>query len=338
MEQENQVYYIPPLKKKKKLTWLWILLPALVLVGLIIILLNLPEADSDRTQSGALPAPIYEPYIGVLYVEDAMTVHDAGSDLFSAASLYNHEFLLNSIDRMIEDEDNAAMMIYIDSPGGEVIAADELASKVLEYKETTGRPVYAYGYSYATSGAYWLAAVADKIVMHKYCLTGSLGVMFNSVVDVSGLLAEYGVMVYEISSGNEKNALTGLTPVEEESLDIYRVIIDEYYQDFVDWISTNRGMAKPRVLELADGRLYTARQAKDNGLIDEVGDFDNALAMLKAECGDLALLDYRIYPVENLPLSSLFFEDQGTLPLMLLQKLLPLSGPLAYYDGSTSVQ
>jgi protease IV len=271
----------------------------------------------------------YQQHIARIFVEGTIVSEYAGD--------YDQAFLIDTIDQLIANENNLALLVYIDSPGGEILASDELASKIMEYKETTGRPVCVYGHNMMASGGYWVACSGDWLVANKYCTTGSIGVTFGSMLDVSGFLESYGIKVNTITSGSEKSMGSMLEEMTPETRAIFQSIINEYYGYFLDWVGSRRGIAKAELQPLADGRVYTATQALNHQLIDQVGTYADALAVLDEELG-------ATYPVADyLPQADLGWLDQlewlnnylhyqgdGSEALL---KLLPPTGPLAYYQG-----
>ncbi|MBQ6807628.1 MAG: signal peptide peptidase SppA [Firmicutes bacterium] len=326
--ENNYVYGVWQPPPRRKLWWLWIVLGVLLL-GFGLVLALLPSGDAGANSADRASSP----YVGVLYVEGTMSISSPADGMFAGSDGYNHSYLMDSIDEMMEDEHNEGLLLYIDTPGGEVLAADELSHKVAQYKAYTGRPVYAYGHSYAASGGYWLACVADEIFLQRYCLTGSIGVTMGSLVDFSGLLEKHGITVYDLGSGEQKNAGNGLSPTPPETIEIYQGIIDEYYGYFLDWILENRsGFTKAELKTLADGRVYTAKQAVENGLADEVGEYEDALSALMLHCSkDCQVRDFQPLPMES-SFFDLFLMQAQKDELSTLLELLPPSGILAYYQ------
>lgn len=333
-EQQNYagmgVWQPPPKKKLKKGALLWILLGLALLAVLLLLVFCFGQERANREAGFSSGAP----YVGVLYVEGTMAVSSSTSSLLSGdGGSYDHQYLLNTVDEMMADPDNQGMLLYIDSPGGEVLAADELARKVDEYKESTGRPVYAYGHSYAASGGYWLACVADEIYLQRYCLTGSIGVTMGTLLDFSGLLEKYGVKAYDLGSGAQKNAGNGLTPTPQETIDIYQSIIDEYYGYFLDWVSSHRSnLGLEKLKTLADGRVYTARQAKTNGLSDHVGEYEDALDALLSQCDSVCQVRDFHPSVEQMGLMDMLWMQSRDNELSALLGQKNTAGPLVYFQ------
>ena len=245
-------------------------------------------------------------YIGTLYIEDTIDEYGSG--------LYNHQYLLNAIDAMINDEENKGMILYVNTPGGSVYASDELYLKIKEYQETTGRPVYSSMQSQATSGGYYISASCDKIIANRNCWTGSIGVTMGTFIDVSELLNNLGVKTTTITAGNNKAMGSNVEPMTEEQKEIFQSLVDESYEQFISIISEGRKMPVGDVETLADGRIYTAKQALDNGLIDKIGTYEEAAAdMIKTyDLGNVAIEDFQSeVPADLYSLLGLLAKQKG---------------------------
>ena len=222
-------------------------------------------------------------YIAIVHVEGG--IYSSGStDAFSDAAGYSHVWTLDEIDALANDSHNAGILLYIDSPGGEVYAGDELYLKLMAYKEATDRPIYAYCGSYAASGAYYVSCAADKIIANRNCITGSIGVKIGTFFDLTKLMETYGVDAFDLASGDHKNMGSYFETMDEEEIAIYQGIVDEMYEQFVDIVCTGRGLEKETVKKIADGRIYSASQALDLGLVDEIGGYDEAIAIMTDDC------------------------------------------------------
>ena len=213
-------------------------------------------------------------YIGVINIEG--TISEDGS------STYNHEYILNSIDAMENDSENKGIILYLDTPGGTVFASDEVYLKLKEYQEKTDRPVYASMQSMAASGGYYISACADKIYANRNTWTGSIGVTLGTMYDVSELLDALGVKTNTITSGKNKAMGSSVEEMTDEQREIYQSLVDEAYDQFVEIVANGRGMTVKEVKKIADGRVYTAKQAKENGLVDEIGTFDETVSDMKS--------------------------------------------------------
>ena len=192
---------------------------------------------------------------------------------------YNQKWLLKKIQELKEDQDNKAIVLFIDSPGGGVYQADEAYLALSDYA-SSGKPIYAYMGPLAASGGYYLACSAKHIMANRNTLTGSIGVIAGQFTDATALLEKVGIKSETIHSGRNKNMGSFNESVTEEQRQIMQSIADECYEQFIQIVSKSRGISISKVQELADGRIYTAKQAKDNSLIDTVGSFDELLSLV----------------------------------------------------------
>ena len=221
--------------------------------------------------------PIATDYIAVLDIVGTISENDGYT--------YDQQYLLDSVEQIMEDHHNLGLILHIDSPGGAVYQIDELYLKLMDYKETTGRPVYAAIESYAASGGYYEACAADKIYANRNAITGSIGVIMGEFVDLSGLLDRLGVNVSYITSGANKSMGNSYQPLTEEQKVIYQSICNEYYDRFVKIVAEGRNLDERTVRKLADGRIYSASQALQHGLIDGLESFDDTVSRMTADLG-----------------------------------------------------
>jgi len=218
-------------------------------------------------------------YIAVVYVQGIISRGNV--DSWGIPFGYQHNWLLNEIDRLKNDSNNRGIILYIDSPGGGVFESDELYLKLVEFREATGRPIYASMASMGASGAYYVATVANRIYANRNNWTGSIGVTIGTLIDVSEFLENHGIRTSTIVSGNNKAIGSFFDPLTQEQADILQALVDEAHDQFVNIIAYERSMSITRVRELADGRIYTARQAVELGLVDAVGTFADAKESMK---------------------------------------------------------
>lgn len=244
-------------------------------------------------------------FIGVINISGEIGPTTTESIWSSGGSAYNHNLYLKYIEQMEKSSLNKGILLYIDSPGGTVYESDEMYLRLMEYKENTGRPIWAYFASQACSGGYYIAMAADRIYANRNAWTGSIGVII-SLMNCKDLYDKLGIKEIDITSGKNKSMGSAGLDLTKEQQDILQSLVDEAYEQFVDIVATGRGMDINTVKQIADGRIYSAQQAQENGLVD-------AVASLKEEkeamISDLALSsDITFYEPKNnnLALSYLF--------------------------------
>ena len=200
---------------------------------------------------------------------------------------------------LIKDDNTAALLVRIDSPGGTTYGSEALYRALKEVSDT--KPVVAVMNGVAASGGYMAALAANHVVARETTITGSIGVIMEATNFV-GLMEKLGIESEAIKSGPlkaEPNPLSRMTP---EARRATQAIISNVHDMFVGMVSERRGMTAAQASVLADGRVYTGNMAVDAGLIDGLGADDEALAWLKSEHDidpDLPLVDVEIdYPRE----------------------------------------
>ena len=256
----------------------------LIILGCIllaVILLGVSCVRMDRN-SDTQYAKISDDHISVLYINGTIS-GDSGDSLYSE-NTYNHQWVLNRLDDAIGNPNNKGLILFIDTPGGGVYETDEIYLKLKEYQQT-GRPIYSAMGSMAASGGYYISAPADKIIANRNCWTGSIGVTIGTIFDVSQLLDKYGIKTVTITSGKNKAMGSTVDPMTKEQKAIFQSLVDEAYEQFVSIVAEGRHMDVGQVKKLADGRIYTAKQALSNGLIDQIGTLDEAVADMKSQYG-----------------------------------------------------
>lgn len=171
------------------------------------------------------------------------------------------------------DPSAKALVVRIDSPGGTVVGGESLFRHLRAVAEK--KPVVAVLGEIATSGGYMAALAADHIVAREGTLTGSIGVLMQTT-DITGLLAKLGIEAEAIKSGPLKAVPSPFERLTDEGRAATRRLIDDMYQMFIAMVAERRGMPLARATELADGRVYTGRQARAAGLVDIIGGEEEA--------------------------------------------------------------
>ena len=178
-----------------------------------------------------------------------------------------------------------AVVLRINSPGGSVTASDSLYQEVLAFKCRTRKPVVAYFQDVAASGAFYTACACDEIVAQRTSVTGSIGVVMQ-MVDLSGLMAKFGVCADAITSGAFKDAGSPFREMKPEERKLFQGIVNSFYNQFVDVVAAGRpNLSRSQILTLADGRVYTATQALEAGLIDRIATFQEAIEVAEKRAG-----------------------------------------------------
>ncbi len=181
------------------------------------------------------------------------------------------------LDRARGDSSVKAVVLRINSPGGGVTASDVLYHELQQFKRDTGVKILAHIMDLGTSGAYYASLAADRITAQPTSVTGSIGViMFR--LDATGLMQKVGVQSIEISSGDRKGMGSPFRALAPEERAIFQNIIDSLDDRFVGIVAEARKIPVDAVKKLADGRIYTSREALDAGLIDGIGYLEDALA------------------------------------------------------------
>jgi protease IV len=211
--------------------------------------------------------------IAVVPVEG--TIASADSTVPGVQPTVTPEGFADALRQAKEDSSVAAVVLEINSPGGGVTASDEMHQSILDFKESSGKPVVVSMGDTAASGAYFISTAADRIVANETTLTGSLGVIFE-LNNFTELAQKYGYKREIIKSGEFKDIGSSFRELTPEDREILQSIVDESYDEFVSVIVEGRSLPEERVREIADGRVYSGQQAMEIGLVDSFGGLDEA--------------------------------------------------------------
>jgi protease-4 len=198
--------------------------------------------------------------------------------------------------RAADDDDVAAVVLHVDSPGGSAVASDTIRRAVHETRRA-GTPVVVWMGDVAGSGGYYIAMAADRIVARPGTLTGSIGVVAGKAVTAE-LRDKLGVETEAVTRGANARFLSaakGFSERERERLDAF---LDRVYDDFTAKVAHDRGLSRERVHEIARGRIWTGAQAHELGLVDHLGGLPAALTAVRTTLGlpDDAPLRLHPYP------------------------------------------
>lgn len=216
---------------------------------------------------------------GVITRESGRSIFGGELDASSAMSVRDR------IRAAKADKDVRAVIVEINSPGGEVTMSDMVWHELEDFKSSvSNRMVFAHLMDMACSGGYYVAAAADYIYALPTTITGSIGVIIP-VINASGLAEKIGVKPVTVASSKNKDLLNPLVPTDPEHVKIVKKTVDEAYERFVGIVAKGRKMSASRVKEIADGRILSARDALECGLVDGIGYEDELLKFVEKELG-----------------------------------------------------
>ena len=191
--------------------------------------------------------------------------------------------LIPLIKQAAADEEVQAVLLKVNSPGGAVVATDEIYHAL---QTAIDKPIVVLMGDVAASGGVYVAMAADRIMANPNTLTGSIGVRLNDIIEYGDLLARFGIDVTTIKAGKYKDIGSGTRPLTEEEAAILQAVVDNGYANFIEIVAEGRGLSEAAVREFADGRIFSGEQAVELGLIDAVGYEEDAIASA-AELGGI---------------------------------------------------
>jgi protease IV len=233
--------------------------------------------------------------VAVIPMHGAIYVNEPGSLSMDGVT---SDQIIDQLDKASNDPGVKAIILDINSPGGSGVAADEISQKI----KTIDIPVISVIRDSGASAAYWIATSTDRIFANRMSLTGSIGVI-GSYLDFSDFITEYNVSYQRYVSGDLKDMGSAFKKPSTKEQEVFQKIISKMNDFFIKEVAQNRNMSVNDVRKLATGEVYLGIDAKENGLIDELGTRNDAIKYLENE------LNITISPVvfkERKTLSSLF--------------------------------
>jgi protease-4 len=192
--------------------------------------------------------------------------------------IIDSQVTVGELKRFSENPSVKAIVLRIDSPGGGVVPSQEIYDAVRQVRSKTSKTVIASMGNVAASGGYYIAAATDRIVANPGTLTGSIGVIMETA-NVEGLLQKIGVEGVVIKSGKFKDVGSPLRKMSEEERGLMQAVMDDVHKQFIEAVAEGRAMELAEAQALADGRIFTGRQAKEAKLVDELGNLDDAIQL-----------------------------------------------------------
>jgi len=216
-----------------------------------------------------------------------------------------------------------AIILRVESPGGEVAPCQEILEEIEQAKQSL--PVVVSMGSMAASGGYYISCEADKIVALPGTLTGSIGVIAQ-IPNIEGLFNKLGIEMQTFTGGEHKDMYAGYRNLTVDEQGIMQSLVNEYYDQFVEVVAEGRGMSTETVKGLATGQLYTGTEAKELGLVDELGGLDKAVEVAANLSGVVSPVVKYYKPSSLSILQELLSLNGGGLSDILRLRMLGLSG------------
>ena len=192
--------------------------------------------------------------------------------------------IIEQLKRYEDTKSVPAILLNVDSPGGGVAVSQEIYTEVKRLREKKNKVVVAYMSSVGASGAYYLSAPADKIVANPGTIVGSIGVIAEWV-NYGDLLAWAKLKDVTFKTGEFKDTGSPVRELTEREKVYFQGLIDDMYVDFVEAVAAGRKMDIEAVRALADGRVFTGRDAREKKLVDEIGNFQDAVDLTASLAG-----------------------------------------------------
>lgn len=251
-----------------------IFISAVLILAVLSFVVSLLKGNNNAEKTVTVPDSVAVINISGTIISGA----DSKDNIFSQTSGVTSGSIMKQIREAAADDSVKALVLRIDSGGGSATAAEEVGRELKRFKEKTKKPIVATMGNTGASAAYWIAACAsDKVYANATTLTGSIGV-YMPYMNTEELFKKIGVTSNKIKSGPYKDIMSSDRPMIPEEQAILQNIVNEIYEQFVTTVAVGRKMEESKVKSLADGRVYTGLQAKNLGLVDEIGDYYDALA------------------------------------------------------------
>lgn len=218
----------------------------------------------------------------VVVLELDGVIQDVGDDVPLFSDGYHHRSFMKKLNYVKDNDSVDGVIIRVNTPGGGVVESAEIHDKIVQIKNETEKPVYVSMGAMAASGGYYISAPATKIIASPETITGSLGVIMQSV-NFAGLAEQLGVDLVTIKSGDHKDIMSPTREMTDDERKILQDMLNNSYERFVEVIAEGRGLDNKKVKEIADGRIYDGRQAKELDLVDDFGHLEDVIEMIKTE-------------------------------------------------------
>lgn len=278
--------------EQRRRRFAWLVIGVVVIIGLFVSSLSSVLRPSERAAGiEGLIAQAPEKFIEKTIEgegKDKIVLLRAEGILVDAVSNFepdvvNVERLASQSDQAKKDDAVKAVILLVNSPGGSITASDTIYKKIVELK-SAGKKVVVLMREVAASGGYYVSAPADKIIANQGTLTGSIGVILQSV-NVEGLFDKVGLRPVTFKAGKFKDILSPTRDITDEERQLVQTLIDEAHGQFITAVADGRKIDRAKVTALADGRVFSGAQAKHAGLVDDIGNLPEAIKAARELAG-----------------------------------------------------
>lgn len=251
-------------KKIRSFNWLKVI--AVILGIIVVVMVTFSIFNGTKIKS--------YPKVALVHLEGPIMISKTSSTLFGTTG--TTAGILNDLKKIKEDSSIKAVIIEINSPGGAVVASQEVANAVNEI----GKPSIAVIREVGASGGYWVASAADMIVASELSITGSIGVI-SSYLEFSGLMDRYGVDYERLVAGQRKDLGTPYRDLSSEEKAVLQSKLNIIHEHFINDVARNRNLDVEKVKKVATGEFYLGSEALELGLVDRLGNTNDATEIIK---------------------------------------------------------
>ena len=216
--------------------------------------------------------------VNLLFPDLDLSMEDRIALIRVEGIILDSQSTVTELKRFAENPSVKAIVLRIDSPGGGVVPSQEIYDAVQRVRNKNNKAVIASMGTVAASGGYYIAAATDRIIANPGTLTGSIGVIMETA-NVEGLLKKIGVEGIVVKSGKFKDVGSPLRKMTDDEQALLQSVMDDVHKQFIDAVAEGRAMEVATVQALADGRIFTGRQAKEAKLVDELGNLEDAIQL-----------------------------------------------------------
>lgn len=275
----------------KRSPWIWIVLSVIALFFLVIALFGFAGYFAVKHSSNNLG----DGDIALVHIDGIISAGRTSSGLLGMTGR-SSEDTVKLLDKISRIPHYRAIVLRVNSPGGTAAASQEIYEKLMQIRKNTGIKIVVSMGDVAASGAYYISSTADKIYAEPATLTGSIGVIAE-LMDLQGLYKKLGIVPETMKAGQFKDLGNQSRPMTKAEKKIFQDILDEAHSEFIDDVATGRNLPVDDVRALADGRVYTGKQALALHLIDGLGNLEDA----EDEAARLAGITgtYKVFDVDH---------------------------------------